>query len=118
MLEGTTMNIDLKTRILLTISAMARAAAGPVSPVNPSLTGSARTAAIRAHAEAEQAAAGWCPTPKLAGERAVRRAIEDLRGRGLVQITGENRGRRVRLTEAGRAAAEAIEWALAAEVKP
>jgi len=95
---------DLETRLLLAICAMTTdAEARPEPDLDPNLVGPARAAAAR-RVEGDRAARqGWHPVPRLGNRRAaLSRAVERLVGLGLVEASGNTRGRRVRLTAAGR----------------
>jgi len=93
---------DLETRLLFAICAMTEdSETKPEPSLNPHLTGPARVAAQN-RLEADRAArVGWHPVPRLGNRRALSRAVERLCAAGLVEVSGNTRGRRVRLTERG-----------------
>lgn len=108
--------LPLETRLLLQLSTLTHEARQAGEPrIDPALTRKARQAAMKHHCAAMQAFEGWFGAPRLAGAKAVTRALTRLCEKGLIEASGTTRGRRYRLTDAGEAAASAIVEGLGGE---
>lgn len=103
------MKLTLQQRIIVNLATLTRDYSPTTHVLDHRLTGIRREAeAVRigaANARGQRNAQGWFATPKLGSDMQRSRAVKTLLSDGLLEADGRGRGRVVRLTEAGHAAA-------------
>lgn len=101
--------MNLENRILINLAILTRDYTPARHVIDHALTNERREAEARRAATAagweQENAAGWFATPKLGSDMQRSRAVRKLLSDGLVEEKGRGRGRLIRLTEAGHAAA-------------